>query len=309
MSQVEDAFRKAAVPYRVKGANTGRNHVNICCPFCQEDRFHLGVQKDEFWFRCFVCDETGPWNKLRDALKKYYPSLPYLKRQSSKYEVKVEEKQSDFAYMLRHFTERDAKPYEWLISKPNINKLSDPLRPRWISEDRVKQAETMVSVDDHYGYVGWREEEGVLMRRWCKDAIGPKWYKRNTGKMLFGEASVKKIQPEVIVIAEGVFDCLRFKEGSSIALLGSSISDKVLAKIVGLSDNLKLLHLVFDRDVDKKKTSSLKYRLEEMGYQVIVFDWSSIPSRVKDVDELCVIEGIMDLSQFVGIKTPENLEL
>jgi DNA primase len=53
------------VEYRHGGKNVGANDVNICCPFCGEDRFHLGIHKDKGLLNCWVCEfmdrDKRPW--------------------------------------------------------------------------------------------------------------------------------------------------------------------------------------------------------------------------------------------------------
>ena len=56
------------IEYRTSGKNIGSNWMSICCPFCQEERFHCGIHLDSKTFSCWVCGETGTFLKLAATL-------------------------------------------------------------------------------------------------------------------------------------------------------------------------------------------------------------------------------------------------
>jgi len=43
------------IDYHPSGKNVASNDINICCPFCGEDGYHLGVNKDNGQINCWVC--------------------------------------------------------------------------------------------------------------------------------------------------------------------------------------------------------------------------------------------------------------
>lgn len=52
-------FNDIRVPWKDRGASTGRNHVNIPCPFCRDDGYHLGIREDREVFHCWKCGTAG----------------------------------------------------------------------------------------------------------------------------------------------------------------------------------------------------------------------------------------------------------
>ena len=48
------ALKRRGFSVRESGKNVGAQMVNICCPFCEEERFHLGVHAENLWFHCFA---------------------------------------------------------------------------------------------------------------------------------------------------------------------------------------------------------------------------------------------------------------
>jgi len=52
-------LEEADIEYKTKGKNVGENTVNVCCPFCGDTNYHLGIFKDGGNFNCWVCQKTG----------------------------------------------------------------------------------------------------------------------------------------------------------------------------------------------------------------------------------------------------------
>lgn len=59
MFDTESYLSSRAIAYKTDGKNVGSNDINICCPFCHEHRYHLGVHKTNGKLNCWVCGFQG----------------------------------------------------------------------------------------------------------------------------------------------------------------------------------------------------------------------------------------------------------
>ena len=50
---------KYHIPYQMKGKNISDRCIGVCCPFCGDDNFHVGIFKDSGFFSCFRCNVRG----------------------------------------------------------------------------------------------------------------------------------------------------------------------------------------------------------------------------------------------------------
>lgn len=58
------------VNYREHGKNVGYNDINVCCPFCGETKFHLGINKIDGRLNCWVCgfEHLKKWPNFSDFI-------------------------------------------------------------------------------------------------------------------------------------------------------------------------------------------------------------------------------------------------
>lgn len=59
MIDIVSYFDNLGIDYKSGGKNVSANDVNICCPFCGEDRFHLAIHRENGKMNCWVCDLDG----------------------------------------------------------------------------------------------------------------------------------------------------------------------------------------------------------------------------------------------------------
>lgn len=76
-------FIAEGIPFKEGGKNVSAGWVGVCCPFCGEQNFHLGVNLETKRYSCWVCTETGtllklvsvilgiPYSKAHDVLKPF----------------------------------------------------------------------------------------------------------------------------------------------------------------------------------------------------------------------------------------------
>lgn len=61
---VERVLNEFGVPFKPEGENISNKCVGVCCPFCGDDNYHLGVFKNNKNFSCWICGETGSLYRL-----------------------------------------------------------------------------------------------------------------------------------------------------------------------------------------------------------------------------------------------------
>lgn len=70
MIDIEGFLDDRGIDYRTGGKNVAGNDINICCPFCGEDRFHLGIHKRKGILNCWSCgfEDMERWPSLADLI-------------------------------------------------------------------------------------------------------------------------------------------------------------------------------------------------------------------------------------------------
>jgi len=68
---LETYLSSAGIDYRTEGKNVGRKCVGICCPFCQDETYHLGIFRDHKNWICFRCHKHGSFS---DLLRLLFPN-------------------------------------------------------------------------------------------------------------------------------------------------------------------------------------------------------------------------------------------
>lgn len=65
---LESYLSSVGIDYRTEGKNVGRKCVGICCPFCQDESYHLGIFRDHKNWKCFRCHKGGSFSDLLRVL-------------------------------------------------------------------------------------------------------------------------------------------------------------------------------------------------------------------------------------------------
>lgn len=307
------AFELNNVPYRLKGANTGRQFVNISCVFCGEDRLHLGINKERGWYKCFVCDARGGWYSLRKKLKEDYPSSAWYEIQpEGMVDYISDERFTEITLpkekpLFRDIRETETEMFEWLCSVPND--LSDPFRERGFDKVKLETSGVKLGLDKFRGYFVWEQKGFLIGRKYSPLANGPKWKieLQGTTTPIFGYEWARQSSFKRTFITEGVFDCLRFPVGQAVAILGLQTSQE---KIASTSEALRAsdeIMMVLDREVKSSTIDEWKLNLRDHGFSVLIFDWSSVPDDVKDVDEFALSAPPEEFDAAFGLGITELL--
>lgn len=289
------------VPYRDRGTNVGREHLNICCPFCAEVRYHCGIHIQDLWFKCFVCGEGGQWGKLRRQLEVTFPHVPWSELTSDRKAVYMDTQSANKVlslkidlpthYLRKFRTSGDEELKKWMLQKPAD--LKHKYRSRGLDHLALRALDVRVGKNRLDGYVGFVEGRNFVARKWKEGVAGPRWYKRIQDRnFLFGASVVAKTERSIGVITEGVFDMLRFPVGSAVAVLGQAVGDGMLAEIVKVFRGTETIALALDRDCNAGALANLDLSLRDLGFQVRKFDWKEIYDvTVKDADEVFLRYG------------------
>ena len=308
---LESILQGAGLAYRVRGKNTGANHINICCPFCGEDRFHCGIHKEKGWFKCFVCGQGGGWFLLAKQLNASlsFHQVPYNVFGGAEYITEESAESKEVATdkeLCREFDiKTDAQAIKWLTGKPYKKDIKHPLRPRWLPDSVMRASEARMGINRLSGYIVWQQGGNTVARRYTRSGSGSKWWQKNEGGFVFGYDWCKKFSPKFCVLCEGVFDCLRLPIGSAAAVLGTAISDKTLATVSDMLPTGIDILLAFDRDAKPDMVETYALRLLEIGYNVKTLDWGKAPCQLaKDLDEIFVLHGQDGLDRFLTASLP-----
>ena len=297
MSELSQLLKSAHVEVRERGTNVGSEFINICCPFCGEDRFHCGLHEIDLWFKCFVCGEGGAWLRIKRKLKKLHPSANWDAVSHESKSIYVPEDTKPIAQRKpvhwREITESDFLVLDWLGSSPNLKYIAEKDRERGIDIDIALDAGLLMGIGKLRGYVVFKNGNNINARKYNSDVPGPRWWKQlEDSPYLFGKEWVEKMQPKVGVISEGIFDILRVPLGQGVAILGSAVSDLLVSEIVRVFDTADSLVLALDKGANRTSVTRMRLMLLDMGFEVILPDWDSInEDGIKDLDEFYLAYG------------------
>ena len=309
MSDLTHLLQASRIEVKEHGTNVGREHVNICCPYCDESKFHCGIHEYDYWFKCFVCGEGGSWGKLRYQLRKVYPYVDWSLIKNKNKEVYLDDekkphKAKDMPVFWREVDERDIEVLEWLEERPNQRDLKEKDRERGLDIKIALDAGLMIGIKKLKGYIVFKNGENINARKYYLDSPGPRWWKRLKDRpYLFGKEWTEKMNPKVGVITEGIFDCLRIPFGYGVAILGSAVSELLVSEIIKAFPTADTLVLALDRDANKNSITQMRLMLMDLGYEVKTVDWNSISRKeIKDLDDLFLSISQKKFFNFVQIQ-------
>lgn len=312
MFDLRSILSNAGVPWRDRGSNTSKSHINVCCPFCGEIRFHCGIHREQGWYHCFVCDGSGSWRDVRSKLSEEYPrmagaSLPTVNTAFVDDYKKTYVSEEIISVPLHD--EKDSAIWRWLTKTPSVDVFYHPYRPRGFSKRTLLDGGVGKGINKFRGYVTFDNEGEIIARKYSTQVIGPKWKRSYSSlKPVYGETFCKTTEPAKGVVVEGVFDCLRFPLGHAVALCGSTkAAGKVLA-VLNAFESTEEVVLALDRDKEGSHIQAeLRMLLSEHGKRVTCFPWNDVSTEVRDVDEFAIMYGEKELHEV--LKMEENQEV
>lgn len=312
MFDLRSILTNAGIPWRDRGPNTSKTHINVCCPFCGEVRYHCGIHREQGWYHCFVCDGSGSWRKIRSVLAEEYPRITGAKLPTANTIFADKEKKppvlSDVVSVPLD-EDKDAALWRWLTNRPSEDVFYHPYRPRGHAKRKLLEGGVGKGVNKFTGYVTFDNEGETIARKYSIHTPGPKWKRSyNSLKPLYGETFCKTTEPQKGVVVEGVFDCLRFPLGQAVALCGSTRAPSKVLAILNAFEGTENIALALDRDKEGSQIQAeLKMLLSEHGKKVTCFPWKEVSNEVRDVDEFAIMFGEKELHEVLELE--ENLEV
>ena len=229
---LKEALNAAEIDYH-NGSN--EDEIWLCCPWCEDERFRLGVNVVTGATHCFNCDEKAygdyAFSKLQEALDTGDVEAKQEKRRKKKKRMEKLVLPDEFVAFAEHNGyEKD----HW------YNKARSFVRKRGVSSDQIEEKKIGYTLADPFAYriIFPVYLSGILVGlvgRTFVDNVEPK-YKNSIGAKCLYNLPEKKHSS--VVLSEGVFDALVIERAAkklsmdSVGLLGHSISD----------EQLKLLH-------------------------------------------------------------------
>ena len=266
------------IEYKTRGKNVGRDYINVCCPFCDETRYHCGIHLINPYYKCFVCNRKGgKWEVLQEL-------GIYQRVSSDKGDTNISDKK-EVKQSYRNFTAKDLDAYEWLLDIPDLDDLSNDYRPRGFDKSIIDLSIVKISTGKYDGCIAFIDDDTCIHRRFKGKSKG-KWYKESiVYPPLFGSKAVKIVQPKILLITEGVFDHLSMPFGHSLAVLTNSISNGQIEKILSICKNIEKIVFCLDKGVS---IGNITDELDDSCVDFSFFDWSKF-QLASDIDEARLI--------------------
>ena len=264
------ALKRRGIAIRESGKNVGSSMVNICCPFCEEERFHLGIHEKKLWFNCFVCGAKGQFWKLQKKL--------------------------DLADIDKtRYTDDRRTPKQ--VTSPVSGLELIPLQPDdeftayLINRDITLQALKAVGFRknktlDGFLYIPCDNSQWIGRSIDENPTLKHKKITITSDPFTFGFERVANYNWDKLIIVEGIFDALRLPLGMAVALCGKTLGDSVLAQLITFGESREIVFFL-DKDVENVR-NHFKEQINvllDFGIKVKIYKWQP-NTTAKDCDEL-----------------------
>ena len=250
-------FKQNHIAVVESGGSVSRKCIGICCPFCNDKKFHMGVFKDSKNFSCFKCGKSGGFLYLLKALHIPESKLDKFSNRISRHEDFKKESTNVpevFSYPL---------PRTMPVGMHNILLTEDFIHERQLDKHNLILNTVSYGIPSAKEFanrmifpirrnhsphiIGAIGRSMLRLGRW-RYIIRPD--RLEISRLLFRSAPVplEKYLPALRIV-EGPIDCFRLGQGT-LALLGSSMSSTQAGIIRELSP--KRVTVALDRDAYKK---------------------------------------------------------
>ncbi len=272
MLNIQQFLINKHIEFRKEGKNVSRGEINICCIFCGEDRYHLGINEEKDIFACWKCSAKGNIARLISKLLgiSYLEAKEIINPQSDLRKA-LEDRKNKLAIIEKpkeikefHLPEHS---YPFITNKSNIWQesalrfLKDKYNLNW---DHIKEAKLQYCTYGKYknsiiipiyynnqlvNFIGRIWDKGSK-KRYLNCPNEESLY--NTKTLLYNYDSIKKGSNRLLIV-EGAFDAMKAGLDRSIALFGTEITQEQKNLIIGL--NIKELIILLDNDPHLTTTS------------------------------------------------------
>jgi len=270
MFNIEQFLRNNNIEYRASGKNVSKGEYSICCLWCGENKYHLGINPSKGLFNCWKCSEKGNIVRLVAKIrnvsfieaKEIISPTSELKKILEERNKVVEEPiitpNKDFK--LPEHTYRFRKDKTDLWQETALMFLRQKYGLNWSD---VEQA------DLHYCVYG-RYKNSIIIPFYLNgkmvNFIGRSWDKTakkrydncpnelslvNVKKMVYNCNNAKGKQQ--VIIVEGCFDAIKTGLDRTVALCGTEITQEQRNALIELK--AEELIILFDNDPHLTSTS------------------------------------------------------
>jgi len=284
---IETFLRNNNIGYRTSGKNVSKGEYSICCLWCGENKYHLGVNPSKGLFNCWKCSEKGNIVRLVAKIKNIsFIEAKEIINPTSELKKILEERNKvveesiiipNKDFKLPEHTYRFRKDKTDLWQETAFLFLRQKYGLTW---NDVEQADLHYNIHGKYKnsiiIPCYFKEKMVcfLSRSWDKQCL--QRYKNcpnneailSIKNILYNIDSIKQGQQNVI-ITEGAFDCIKVKSVFSgvVAVLGTEISQ--IQKNLLISMKAENYFIMFDADTHitstNKKAQNLANYLSAFG--------------------------------------------
>ena len=252
MSMIYNFLDDFNIEYKDRGKNVSKRDVNITCPFCSDPSYHLGINKEKGFWRCWICGRSGNFVELIKHLlnvswqKAYQIADKYLEASFSVSEIKPTNKPS-FSLPSNIFP----------LTKKPVDLFLQKLWHKAIAYCKQRKVPLDCLVSWYFDTQGFLvipiEVNNVLTAYIKRSFLNPKYRYLAYGKVSSSLFNYDNLQHKVAVLVEGIFDAIACGLDVSCAMFGKQPT----------IDQIKLLRrkvtdIVYCPDSDVKSYETLQ---------------------------------------------------
>ena len=303
MFDIQQFLISKQIGYRKEGSNVGRKEINICCPFCAESKYHCGINSGKNVYHCWVCGVKGDLPKLISKLlaisyieaKEIISPTSELKKVLEERNKVIEEPiiipNKDFK--LPKFTNLfiENSTNDWQV-----------IAYQFLKEKYSLSWKNIVNAKLHYCYFGNKYKNSIIIPIYKNEILinylGRCWDKNsksrynncpneeavlNIHRTLYNIDSIK-IGQDLIILVEGVFDCIKVGLDIAVASFGTEVSQEQKNLLIGLKP--KKLIILADNDPNNPNTTRKAQKLCDYLSPFLITKCIEIPFDGKDPADL-----------------------
>jgi len=234
------------IDYKDHGKNVSKRDVNIKCPFCSDPSYHLGINKEKGFWRCWICHRSGNFVELIKHLFDVSWNKAY--KIASKY---IEQSYSASDVSLKKTTEiklpQNALP---LGEKPEDSYLQK-LWQKALAYCKQRKVPLEVVMSWYFDTKGFLiipiETNGVLTAYVKRSFLNPTYRYLAFGGIGQSLYNYDNLHCKVAVLVEGIFDAISCGLDVSCAMFGKQPTD-IQAKLL----KKKVTDVIYCPDSDVK---------------------------------------------------------
>ena len=290
------------IGYKTSGKNVSKGEYSICCPFCGEAKFHCGINPSKGLFHCWKCGEKGNLVKIvakiknvsfiesKEIIRPTSELRQVLEERSKIIEEPIVIQNKDFKLPLHTYRFRKDKTDLWQETAFMF------LRQKYgLTWNDVEQADLRYCV-----YGKWKNSIIIPVYKDKKliNFLGRCWDKNskvrynicpnekavlNIHKTLYNIDSIK-IGQDLLVLVEGVFDCLKVGLNIAVASFGTEVSQEQRNLLIGLKP--KKLIILADNDLNNPNTIKKAQKLCDYLSPFSIIKCIKVPFKGKDPADL-----------------------